>query len=157
MRLFIPIVFFLLLPAGLFSQTWVKSADLFRRDDKSSGKLVIVQNPSIDTLISRYILYNRNQAAINGHEGLEGYRIQIYGSSGRNAREESGKAKASFMNKFRDIVSYQQFAEPGYWYIRVGDYRTKAEAKKYFIQIIKAFPDAFIVPDFINYPDLNKD
>ncbi|MCU0362688.1 MAG: hypothetical protein MUD02_08610 [Bacteroidales bacterium] len=143
--------------SGAGAQTYVKTADLFRRDEGSpgTGKLTIVQNPSIDTLISRYILYNRNQEALNGHQGLEGFRIQIYGSSGRSAREESGKARAAFLGKFKDIVSYQLFAEPGYWYIRVGDYRTKAEAKKYYVQIIKAFPDAYIVPDFINYPDLN--
>jgi len=141
-----------------FSQTFVTTGDIFKREAGSNGtgKLNIIQNPSIDTLISRYILYYRNQSALNGHEGLDGYRIQIYGSSDRNAREESGKARASFLGKFKEIVSYQLFAEPGYWYIRVGDYRTKAEAKKYFVQISRAFPDAYIVPDFINYPDLNK-
>jgi hypothetical protein len=140
------------------SQAYIKTADLFKRPENTSatGKLNIIQNPSIDTLISRYILANKNIAAVNGHSGLDGFRIQIFNNAGRNAREESGKTRAAFLSKFPDVVSYQLFAEPGYWIIRVGDYRTKAEAKKFFMQISKAFPDAYIVPDFINYPDLNK-
>ena len=140
------------------SQAYIKTSDLFKRPENTSttGKLNIIQNPSIDTLISRYILANKNIAAVNGHSGLDGFRIQIFNNAGRNAREESGKTRAAFLSKFPDVVSYQLFAEPGYWIIRVGDYRTKAEAKKFFMQINKAFPDAYIVPDFINYPDLNK-
>jgi hypothetical protein len=140
------------------SQTYIKTSDLFKRTESptNTGKLNIVQNPSIDTLLSRYILANKNIAAVNGHAGLDGFRIQIYNNAGRNAREESGKTRAAFLSKFPDVVSYQLFAEPGYWIIRVGDYRTKAEAKKYFMQINKAFPDAYIVPDFIYYPDLIK-
>jgi hypothetical protein len=157
LAVFSVLMYFLITLSG-YSQTYVPTGEIFKREAgaNGTGKLNIIQNPSIDTLISRYILYYRNQAALNGHEGLEGFRIQIYGSSDRNAREESGKARAAFLGKFKDIVSYQLFAEPGYWYIRVGDYRTKAEAKKYFMQISRAFPDAYIVPDFISYPDLNK-
>ena len=86
---------------------------------------------------------------------MEGYRIQIYSSSNRNAREESGKARAEFMSKFPDIVSYPLFAEPGYYKIRVGDFRTKTEATRLFLMISKVFPDAYIVPDIINFPDQN--
>ena len=58
------------------------------------GKLTIDQDPAIDTLISRYILYNRKI------DGMEGFRIQIYSSSEKNAREESGRVRAEFMSKF---------------------------------------------------------
>ena len=61
---------------------------------------------------------------------MEGFRIQIYSSSNRNAREESNKARAEFISKFPDIVSYPLYAEPGYFKIRVGDFRTKTEATK---------------------------
>jgi len=141
-----------------FSQYFVKTSDLLSRSDESTrkGELKIIQNPSIDTLISRHILYNKNLAAVNGHYGIEGYRIQVFGSASRSAREESNKIKAEFMNRFPDQVSYQLFAEPGNWMVRVGDFRTKTEAKKLFVQVSRVFPDAYIVPDFINFPDLNK-
>jgi len=67
----------------------------------------------------------------------------------------SGKVQAEFISKFPDINSYQLYADPGYFKIRVGDFRTKAEAAKLFLLITKQFPDAYLVPDFINFPDLN--
>jgi hypothetical protein len=137
------------------SQSVFNTADLFRRTDTNSGQLNINQDPALDTLIGRYILKYKNLEDKNGYAGMEGFRIQIYSSSNRNAREESGKAKAEFMNMFPDIASYQLFAEPGYYKIRVGNYRTKTEAIKQYLMISKAFPDAYIVPDIINFPDTN--
>jgi len=61
------------------SQSIVRSADLFKRTDHNppAGQLNIIQDPALDTLISRYILANRNQEARNGYTGIEGLRIQI--------------------------------------------------------------------------------
>lgn len=89
--------------------------------------------------------------------GLKGFRIQIYSSSNRNAREESGKVRAEFISKFpQELTSYASFAEPGYYKIRVGDFRTKAEGTKYLLMIRKVFPDAYLVPDVISFPDQVK-
>ena len=85
---------------------------------------------------------------------MQGFRIQIYSSSNRNAREESSREKAVFLNKFPNIEAYALFAEPGYYKIRVGDFRTRTEATRLFLMISKDFPDAYIVPDYINFPDL---
>ena len=139
------------------AQPFIKTADLFIKTEKSSnaGQLNIVQDQAIDSLISRYILANDNIYRELGRYGMDGFRIQIYSSSNRNAREESNKARAAFMSKFPDIVSYPLYAEPGYFKIRVGDFRTKTEATKLFLLISKEFPDAYLVPDKINFPDLN--
>jgi len=139
------------------AQFFVRSSDLFARSDGNSnaGRLNVIQDPALDTLISRYILGYRNLEEKNGYAGMDGFRIQIYYSSNRNARDESGKARAEFMIKFPDIVSYPLFAEPGYYKIRVGDFRTRTEATRLFLLISKVFPDAYIVPDIINFPDLN--
>ena len=139
------------------AQSFVKTKDLFLRSDDNfrAGKLNIIQDPAIDTLINRYILGNKNIYKEKGRYGMEGFRIQIYSSSTRNAREESNKARAEFMIKFPDIVSYPQYAEPGYFKIRAGDFRTKTEATKLLLSIRKEFPEAYLVPDIINFPDLN--
>jgi hypothetical protein len=157
-KLFLFFVVFCFSTTIVRSQFFVKTSDLFaaKNDNQNMGKLNIIQDPALDTLISRYILGYINLEQKNGHEGMEGYRIQIYNSSSRNAREESGKTRAEFMNRFPDIVSYLMFAEPGYYKIRVGDFRTKTEATRIFLLISKVFPDAYIVPDIINFPDLNN-
>lgn len=150
-------LFILLLTTGITkAQAFVKTADLFIQQDGSShgGKLKIIQDPSIDSLICRYILVNENIYRDYGRYGMQGFRIQIYSSSNRNAREESNKARAAFMSKFPDVPSYPLYAEPGYFKIRAGDFRTKTEATRLFLLISKEFPNAYIVPDIINFPDL---
>jgi hypothetical protein len=157
-RILFPVLIILFYSTGITqAQAFVRTTDLFNRPDKNnrSGQLKIIQDPSIDTLINRYILVNENIYRDYGRFGMEGFRIQIYSSSNRNAREESNKARASFISKFPDIVSYPLYAEPGYFKIRAGDFRTKTEATKLFILVSKEFPDAYLVPDIINFPDLN--
>lgn len=141
----------------VWSQSIIKSSDLFKRtgNNLQDGELNINQDPALDTLISRYILANKNQEEKNGYTGIEGFRIQIYNSSKRNAREESSKVRAEFMSLFPDIVSDLLFAEPGYYKIRVGNFRSRAEATRLYLTISKKFPDADLVPDIINLPDLN--
>ena len=140
------------------AQPFVKTSNLFNRSDNNYfvGHLNIIQDPAIDTLISRYIMFNYYLSKESGHIGMDGFRIQIYSSSTLNAREESNKANALFMSKFPGIKSYPLFAKPGWYKIRVGDFRTKTEATRLFLIISKEFPDSYIVPDFINFPDLNS-
>jgi hypothetical protein len=121
-----------------------------RDSNDHMGELNIYQNPGVDSLINRYILYNLRL------KGMDGYRIQIYSSSNKNAREESGKIRQEFITRFPDIVSYASFDRPGYYKIRAGDYRTRVEGTKYLLMVRKVFPDAYLVPDIINFPDLNK-
>lgn len=157
------IIFFLFLflifsPDISQAQAFIKTSDLFQNKDEndSAGRLNITQNPGIDTLISRYILSNKKHLTTDGSQGMEGFRIQIYYNSSRSAREGSAKAKAEFISKFPDIDSYAQYTDPGYFKIRVGNYRTKTEGFKDFMLIRKEFPDAYFVPDVINFPDVNK-
>jgi hypothetical protein len=142
------------------SQTFVSTTDLFKRNDANpqSGKLNIIQDPALDTLLNRYILGFRNLEAKNGYSGMKGYRIQIYRKNVRNAREESNAVRAVFMNRFPDLTTYPLYQDPGYFIIRVGDFRTKTEATRLFVLISKEkeFKDAaYIVPDIINFPDRN--
>ena len=152
------VIFFLLVMTNILSaQSFVKTSDLFQRNDadNSMGHLEINQSLTLDSMVSRHILKNQNLFKVNNHYGMEGYRIQIYNNNNRNAREESNRALAAFISRFPDVVYYQLYAEPGYFRVRVGDFRTKAEAVKLFQRINREFPGAYIVPDIISFPDLN--
>ena len=150
-KLFLILLFLGFSTAIVCSQSVVSSSDLFKKksDNPGSGQLNIIQDPALDTLISRYILANQKL------DGIEGFRIQIYNSSNRNAREESAKVRAEFMSQFPDIISYLLFAEPGYYKVRVGNFRSRTEATRLYLIISKKFPNADLVPDIINLPDLN--
>ena len=134
------------------AQEFFKTADLFRKPDSDirPGSLNIFQEPETDTLISRYVLANR---MLNG---MDGFRVEIYRSSDRNAQEESNKKRAEFMIEFPDIPSYAMFRKPGYFLVRAGDFRTKAGGTKLLYLVRRKFPNAYLVPDVINFPDLNK-
>jgi len=139
------------------SQTFVEIDDIFHRPHYESGVLRINQDPALDTLLSRYIIASKQKRTPEGSQGMDGFRIQIYYSSVRNAREESAKVRAEFMNKFPDIVSYAQYIEPGYFMVRAGNYRTRIEGFKDLQRIRKEFPNAYFVPTIINFPDQGND
>jgi hypothetical protein len=140
--------------ATCMSQPFIKTSDLFQRSD--GGRLNVIQDPAVDTMISRYIAGNRKLRTIEGTPGMQGYRIQIYYSSVRSARDESAKVRANFINKFPEIVSYAQYQEPGWFIVRVGNYRTKTECYKDLILIRNEFPNAYWIPAVINFPELNN-
>jgi hypothetical protein len=140
------------------SQAFIRTADLMRRPDEGSGRgtLNIIQDRAVDTLLSRYILSNKKIRTIEGTQGIQGFRIQIYYNNVRNAREESARTRADFINKFPDIVSYAQYQEPGYFMVRAGNFRTKSEGYKDLLSIRKEFPNAYLVPAVITYPGTIK-
>jgi hypothetical protein len=155
---FLVFVFSLISPDFIQGQAFIKTADLFHRPDENTrtGHLIINQNMGVDSLLSRYIITNKKFVNTDGSQGMEGFRIQIYYNSTRTAREESAKARAEFISKFPDIESYAMSEPPSYFMIRVGDYRTKTEGFKDLVMIRKEFPNAYLVPGVINFPDLIK-
>ncbi len=156
-RKIILLIIVIILQNGLCnSQAFIKTSDLFRRPHDEGGELKINQDPALDSLLSRYILASRQKRTQEGSQGMEGFRIQIYYSSVRNAREESARVRAEFINKFPNIVSYAQYREPGYYMVRAGDYRTRTEGFKDLLMVRKVFPDAYFVPTIINFPNRSK-
>lgn len=137
------------------AQTFFRTADLFQNTGGGSGKLNIIQDLSVDTLISRYVLANKLLTE-GTDDDMEGYRILIYRSSNRNAREESNKVRAEFIIEFPDITSYLDYDKPGYFLVKVGDFRTKMESTKALYLIRKKYPNAYPVPCLIKFPDLNN-
>ncbi len=145
-RRFIILFLGLLLSNLCGAQAFIRTEELIRGDrENSGGELIIDQDPAIDTLISRSILANKK-------EGIQGFRIQIFLSSARNARDESARIRADFISKFPDMISYVEYQEPGYFKVRIGNYRSKVEAYKDLQLIHSEFPDAYAVPTTIESP-----
>ena len=133
------------------SQALIKAQDLVgRSNDRYGGSVSVEQDIRVDSLLSRHIDGNIE------YKGIDGFRIQIYRGSSRNAREEANNAKAEFISDFPGIKSYLRFDQPNFFKVRVGDYRTKRDAYPDYLKIVKKFPNAYIVTDIINFPDLEK-
>ncbi|MGQ9620546.1 MAG: SPOR domain-containing protein [Bacteroidales bacterium] len=148
---FFQVCFFFFAGILTVNAQFLKVSDLFpvEKSGLKEGRLTVFHSPEIDTLISRYILSNKQLGG-----GMEGYRIQIYRSSNRNAREESNKIRAQFMVDFPEISSYAEYERPGYFIVRVGDFRTKMEGTRTLYIIRKKYPNAYMVPCIINFPDM---
>jgi len=137
--------------SGLQAQKLVKAEELINGNSTYDAGLVeIQQDVRVDSLLSRHIMANEKV------DGINGYRIQIYRGSGRNAREDANKTKAEFISEFPGMDSYLKFDPPNYFKVRIGDYRTRHDAYPDFKRVKAKFPNAYIVNDIISYPDPDK-
>ncbi len=83
-----------------------------------------------------------------------GYRVQVFADN--NARTAKGEARArerSVMMAFPQYPTYVAYSSP-YWRLRVGDFKSQAEADKAAAEIRRAFPayakEVRVVRDHIN-------
>lgn len=116
--------------------------------NQKDGSKEVVQDGKVDELIQKYIKVNEVANTIPG------FRINIFFQSGNNSKTNANQAKAAFIAKYPDIEAYVVFDEPNYK-VKVGDFRTRMEARG-FVEKIKAdFPDAFVIKDNIFFPNIN--
>jgi hypothetical protein len=87
------------------------------------------------------------------YPGMNGYRIQIFFDSGNSSKQAAMSAKRTFETRFPDVETYISFEEPNYK-IRVGNFRTKLDAEGCLKKIASMYPNAFVVPDFIEFPKI---
>ncbi|MHC1703889.1 MAG: SPOR domain-containing protein [Tenuifilaceae bacterium] len=113
----------------------------------NQGKVTITQDQEIEHLFNRYVLKNARQP------GMNGYRIRIYLDLGQKSRKKSEEIVTEFYEKYPGINVYRTYTSP-YYKVSVGDFRTKDNALKLYHQLLKEYPKAFIVPEWINFPPL---
>ena len=117
--------------------------------EEGKGEVLLYQDMRINNLIYNHVEQNKRKG------GVPGYRIRIYSDLGNTARDDSQSVKAKFYELFPEIPVYREYDSP-YFKVYVGDFRTKIDALKEFKRIKRHFPAAFIVPDKINYPNLEE-
>ena len=141
-------IFFFLLVYGI-SHAQIAGTQLIRdiQYSKSPGKVTIVQDNSIVTLIDKH-LYEESK-----RKGISGFRIRIYSNSGKQAYIEGPKVQAEFISRFENIKTYYIFDSP-FYSLYVGDFRTQSDAMRFLKSIEAIYPDAFIVRARINNPAL---
>jgi len=113
-----------------------------------TGVVTIIQDDRIGLLVKKHINRNKKQ------NGIPGFRIRIYSDTGFDARENSNNAITKFLKIFPEIKIHWEYVSPDYK-VYVGNFRTKIEAIKLLKKVKKYFPQAFIIPDKINFPKLD--
>ena len=115
---------------------------------QSEGKKEVVQDSKVDELLEKHIKVNEVANTIPG------FRINIFFQSGNNSKNNANQAKSAFIAKYPNLEAYVVFDEPNFK-VKVGDFRTRMEARG-FVEKIKAdFPDAFVIKDYIFFPKIN--
>lgn len=111
----------------------------------NDGKIMISQDANALKVVKKHRDLN--------NETFPGWRVQIFFGSGRTAMDESRAAKDKFATKFgTKYGSYIVYDAP-YFKVRVGDFRTRAEAMYFEKKIKTMFPSSWVVPDNVRYPD----
>lgn len=115
--------------------------------ETSHGSVVIRQDVKLRALIREHIESN--------NEKFPGWRVQIYFGSGQNARDQANATKERFYKRFgQNHGAYIVYDSP-YFKLRVGDFRTKAEALRFREKLKPYFNSTWIIQDMVNYPDRN--
>ena len=112
-----------------------------------AGAQVSVYQPEKATeLLDKHLTVNKNNAG-----KLMGFYVQICSESGSNSRERAENVRKTFLSKYPKVSAHVSFKEPNFR-VRVGDFRTRAEARGFREQIQGDFPQGFVVKDEIKYP-----
>ena len=112
------------------------------------GAITIKQDSLVGWLLNKY-------EAINAAENkMNGWRIQIYNSSGKVARDEANDIRNKFLNVYSNHKAYLIY-QPPFFKIRVGDFRTKQDAFELYKSVMAVFPVSYIVNDKVNLPSID--
>ncbi|PID87755.1 MAG: hypothetical protein CSB06_03720 [Bacteroidia bacterium] len=125
--------------------------DLFAKTENSSlfGKITVSQPEGLTYII--------NKAAEIDNDRFFGWRVQIYFGSGQRAMNKAEQVKKDFLKAYgHKYGTYINFDSP-FFKVRVGNFRTKVEARLFKEKIKEKFPNSWIIPMRIDYPESPKD
>lgn len=113
--------------------------------ESSHGSVVVYQDIKLRSLV--------RQHAETNNEMFPGWRVQIYFGSGQTARRDATAAKEKFYMRFGQSYGAYIVYDSPYFKVRVGDFRTKAEAMSFREKLKPYFSSTWIIQDMVNYPD----
>jgi len=108
---------------------------------KDGGTVNIIQDNRLNVVVSNHILSNKNRPTM-------GWRVQIYFGQGQSAKAKAENVKKSFLKKYPDVSAYLIYEAP-YFKVRVGNYKTKFEARKMKVELDGQFEKIFLIEDKI--------
>lgn len=83
----------------------------------------------------------------------QGFRVQIYNG---NDRQKATEIKVDFMRRFPNVRTYLTYVQPQFR-VKVGDFRTRAEAGELYRQVSTLYNPCMIVPDIVVINTLKDD
>ena len=112
----------------------------------TDAQVVVQADSNIHNIMEQHIALNDK---MDGK--MIGFCVQICFESGNNSREKAEKTRMMFLSKYPQVSAYVTFKEPNFR-VRVGDFRTRTEARGFREKIMFDFPSSFVIKDEIHYP-----
>ena len=125
------------------------SALATERDSIPPERPHVKMDPNITWLLQAH------REVMERERGIPGFRIQIFMDAGNQARLNTQRSRAEFEAKHPEVRAYIVYEEPNFK-LRVGDFRTRLDARRYLEKIKGEYPAAYIVVSQINFPDLEE-
>jgi hypothetical protein len=112
----------------------------------SFAQVVVHTDGKVMDLLEKHVTINKN------HEGkLIGFCVQICFESGNDSRKRAEDIRRIFLSKYPKTSAYLSYKEANFR-VKVGDFRTRVEARGFRKEILTDFPQAFVLKDEIKYP-----
>jgi hypothetical protein len=99
----------------------------------AKSQVNIEASSEITSLVTGHISSNK---VIDGKQ--KGYRVQIFFDSGNNSKQQAINVQNEFASRYPKVSSYVLFKEPNFR-VRVGDFRTRTEARGFQQRIIEQY------------------
>lgn len=122
---------------------------------KDTGKVrgvVMHTDPRLAVLFAK-----KMEGGLHGIKGsirsAQGFRVQIYSGTDRNA---ANQRKIDFIRRYPNIRSYISYVAPTFR-VKVGDFKTRAEANKLLQQLNAYYSPCMVVPDIVEINTLRDD
>ncbi len=113
---------------------------------QTEGKVTVIKNPLIDSLIARRIALNKGVTKNGTPIVVYGYRVQVFFGTDR---KEAYNEQARFKSLYPEYGTYLSYTQPNYR-VKVGDFRTRAEAQRLMNELRPEFPTLFIFNERID-------
>ncbi|MDD4993675.1 MAG: SPOR domain-containing protein [Paludibacter sp.] len=108
---------------------------LSNADSVTNATVKIYQDKRIEKLIS-----NRHSNGGSKQVTASGYRVQVFSSNAqRTGKNDAFRIEKQIRDEFPEQAIYVNYDSP-FWKVRVGDFKTQAQAQAFRSQLISTFP-----------------
>lgn len=103
-------------------------------DSVTNASVRVYQDKRIEQLIES------KKSGGNSRYSVSGYRVQVFSSNvQRTAKGDAFRIEKLIRDQFPNQAIYVNYVSP-FWKVRVGDFRTQAQAQAFRAQLINSFP-----------------
>lgn len=103
------------------------------------------------------LFVKKHETGFHGIKGsirsVRGFRVQIYNGDDRAVAQQR---KIDFIRRFPKVRSYMSYIAPTFR-VKVGDFKTRADAYKFYQQVSGLYSPSMIVPDIVEINTLRDE